>query len=1122
MKKFLNIVCLLLKQHRKKLIVMRNTVLILLISVLQVFATGSYAQTKKISLAMNDATIREVLYAIQKQSEFYFLYNSELIDVAKKVDITIEEEKVDEILTRLFDNNEVDFLIKDRYIILTPVGGNAELFAEQQQRGVSGTVTDESGQPLPGVTIVIKGTTQGTVTNADGNYSLANIPENATLVFSFVGMRTQEVEIGNQTVVNITMVMDVIGIEEVVAVGYGTMRKSDLTGAVSKVSSEVLVKLPVSSVSQALQGKVSGVRVLNSQEPGGGSSIRIRGIGTINNSDPLYVIDGFSTGGMNHLTSNEIESIEILKDASATAIYGSRGANGVILITTKSGNFERKPTVHVNAYVGYEKETGRYDMADATEYAILFNEALENNEQILTGPLANQMEYIIANNYKGTDWQDEFIRPGFNQNYNISLSGGTKHSAYDIGATYAHETGIVKKGFSEKIFLHANNDYKITDKIQVGTKLNFHSSLASYGNPFDGLSKEPMVPAWDSYTGNYGVEAVWDNPNPATGLDHRAKYFLDSPFRQFRAKAYLQIDDLVVKGLMFRSQYGISTGYGHSKNYSPVYRVGGYYNDESSLSENRSENRSWVWSNYLIYKADINKHKLNLTLGYEAQEWESDHIAVRVFDVPDAENMYFLNAYNNKETETVSANPLNGSLLSYFTRANYNFDNRFLLTATMRADGSSKFTGDYKWGYFPSFSAGYNIMEESFMEDIKSVFSAFKIRGGWGQVGNQSSAGPYDYAGLVYSGYLTTLGVGQNIVDGAVQLNVANAGLRWEASEQANIGFNFVTANNRLTGSLDLFKRNTKDMIISKPIPMYVGQKRPSINAASMINKGIELELGYNGSTSSGLKYGISVNASYIKNTVCDVPEAILTDRTRTENGFPMAYFWGYQTDGIIKTQEELDAYLDEVSGRAAGLGDVRFIDQLTVDTDDDGMPDAKDGQIGGDDRVMLGNPWPSLVGGLSIDLEYKGFDFSIFGNGEFDKEIWNAQAQTFMKSRMNGSNIFASRMDRWTPENPDSDQPRVHVGDPNKNGEADDRYIEDGSYFRLTSAQLGYTLPTSTMGKIGISSIRLYLICDNILTLTNYSGLNPEVGGGALDSGIDWGTYPLLRTFTVGANIKF
>jgi len=723
------------------------------------------------------------------------------------------------------------------------------------------------------------------------------------------------------------------------------------------------------------------------------------------------------------------------------------------------------------------------------------------------------------------------MRPGFNQNYNISLSGGTKSSAYDVGITYAHETGIVKKGYSEKLFIHANNDYKISDKIQVGAKINYHTSLASYSGPFDGLSKEPMVPAWDDFTGNYGIEAVWDNPNPATGLDHRVKYNKNSPYREFSGKTYLQISDLLIKGLIFRSQIGAKNQFNHTKGYSPVYRVGGYYNAESSLSESRNESQSWVWTNYVSYKKEINKHNINVTLGTEAQKWQSANVGVTVFNVPDNENLFYINLATEKERRDVSGGAGHNALQSYFARANYNFDNRLLVTATMRADGSSKFIEDYRWGYFPSFSVGYNLMEESFMDWLGGTLSGLKIRGGWGQVGNQSSAGNHDYAGLVYPGYLMTMGVDQNIQNGAVQLNVANSDIHWERSEQANIGLNFVTANNKLNGSIDVFNRGTEDMLISKPIPMYVGQQRPVVNAASMNNKGIELELGYNNETASGLKYGISLNATYIKNTVFDVPEPILTDRTRTENDFPMAYFYGYQTNGIIKTQQELDDYLVEITNRTTELGDVRFVDQMTVDTDDDGIPDAKDGEINGDDRVMLGNPWPAVVGGINIDLAYKGFDFSLFGNGEFDKEIWNGRAQNAMKTRMSGGNLLAARMDRWTPQNSNSDQPRIHNSDPNKNREADDRYIENGSYFRLTNAQLGYTLPKNTVQKIGLSYIRLYLTCDNIYTFTSYSGLNPEVGdsglnpeggGDALTSGIDWGTYPLLRTFTVGANIKF
>jgi len=1111
---------------------MRITVFLLLFSIVQVMGESSYSQNTRLSLNLKNVAIEKVLDEIENQSEFFFLFNQKLVNVDRKVDINAKNKRIKDILADLFAGEDVNCLVMERQILLSPKNitetVNVTRDRQPQEIVVTGKVTDEDGNPLPGVNIIIKGTIKGTITDVDGNYRIEVEDPDAVLVFSFVAMLTKEIKVGVQTEINITLAQDIIGLEEVVAIGYGTIRKSDLTGAVSKVTSSELVKISTSSVSQSLQGRVAGVRVINNQGPGAGSTIRIRGIATINNANPLYVIDGFPTDGMNHLSPNDIQSVEILKDASATAIYGSRGANGVVLITTKTGTTEKKPVVSANVYTGREKEIGRYDMLDATQYATLYKEALENSGMLMSGQLGNMMDYILANNYKGTDWQDEFIRPGFNQNYNVSLSGGSKNSAYDIGTTYAHETGIVKRGFSEKIFLHANNDYKIFDKIKVGTKINYYTSASNYKGPFDAISKEPMVPAWDSYTNNYGAEAVWNNHNQARVLDHQADYYLNSPDRQFRAKTYLQMDDMLIKGLSFRSQFGASLTYEHHKHYNPVYYVGGEeYRSESSLDEMRSKGKSWAWSNYFTYNMEANNHKLNVTLGTEAQKWEFANMGTTVFKVPENINLYYINASSEKEKINVHGAANHNSILSYFTRANYNYNNRYLLTATLRADGSSKFTDDYKWGYFPSFSLGWNIMEESFMEGLSGLFSSLKIRGGWGQVGNQSSAGNNDYVGLVYSGYKTVFGTPQAIYNGAVQLNVPNRNIHWEVAEQANIGLNFVTSNNKLMGSLDLFQRDTKDMIISKPIPYYAGQRRPLINAASMRNSGVETELGYKGGSSNGLKYSISFNLSYIKNEVFNVPEPIMPAKsTRTEDGEPMAYFFGYQTDGIINDQAELDAYLTAVpNNNKAELGDVKFIDQITVDTDDDGIPDERDGEINADDRVKIGNPWPALVGGITIDLEYKNFDISLFGNGEYDKDVWNEMAEKFEKTRMSGGNLLASRMGRWTPENPDADQPRMHNGDPNQNSRANDRYIEDASFFRLTTVQLGYKLPEKTLEQIGLSYLRLYLSCDNVFTITNYSGLNPEIGfadGISTQPGFDGGTYPLLRTFTIGANIKF
>lgn len=1110
---------------KKTFLVMRIVIVISLVCIMQSFALESFTQNSKISLTVKEMKLEDILMRIEDQSKYRFAYNKTEIDVDKSYSINIKNGEINELLDKLFLTGDVKYAFIDRQIVLTSSKGSA---TSQQQKSISGKVTDSSAAPLPGVTVLVKGTTTGTITDGNGMFNLS-VSENAQILsVSFIGMKAQEIKIGTQSVINIVMTEETFDIEEVVAIGYGMMKRSDLTGAVSKVSSVEMVKLPTSSASQALQGRVAGVRVINDQGPGAGSTIRIRGIATINNAEPLYVIDGFSTGGMNSLAPNDIQSVEILKDASATAIYGSRGANGVILITTKTGMTGKKPTVSANVYMGLQKDIDRYDMLDATQYAILYKEALANDGMMPGEQLGAMMDFIITNNLKGTDWQDEFIKTGFNQNYNVSVTGGSENSAYDIGATYTHETGIVKRGFSEKIFLHANNDYKINKHIKIGTKLNYHTNNANYGSPFGGISKEPMVPAWDSYTNNYGVAQVWDNPNPARVLDQGADYYLNSPSRTFIAKIYLQLDDLFVKGLSFRSQYGTNINFNHSKNYNPVYYVSGLeYSAESSLNESRSESKSWAWSNYFTFNKSLDNHNINLTFGTEAQKSENANIGATVYNVPDNEYLYYISSAKEKVRMGIYGNAGNNSILSYFTRANYNYNNRYLVTATLRADGSSKFIDDYKWGYFPSFSLGWNMMEESFMDGLSGTFNSLKIRGGWGQVGNQGSVGNNDYAGLVYSGYKTVFGDPQTIYDGSVQLNVPNKEIHWEIAEQSNIGLNFATQNNRFVGSLDWFKRDTKDMIISKPIPYYVGQRRPLVNSASMRNSGIETELGYNGGSSNGLKYSISFNLSYIKNEVFNLAQPIMPAKsTRTEEGQPMAYFYGYQTDGIINDQAELDAYKTAVpTTNNASLGDVKFVDQLTVDTDGDGIPDAADGKIDGNDRVKIGNPWPTLVGGINFDLEYKNFDLSLFFNGEFDKDIWNELAANFEKTNMNGGNLLASRMGRWTPENSNADQPRMHNRDPNQNSNANDRYIEDGSFMRLTNAQIGYTLPKNTLKHLGLSYLRLYLSCNNVFTITNYSGLNPEVGfssGSSLMPGFDSGTYPLLRTFVLGANIKF
>ncbi len=1084
-----------------------------------------------VSIEVTNVPVRQVLDQIERETGFVFAYNSEKVNLNHKVSLKFKKSDLASILMEISRESNLKFKRINNYIHIgkrkTFESIQVEEKISEQTRTITGKVTsmeDEGG--LPGVNVIVKGTSTGSVTDVEGNYSLEVPEENAILVFSSIGYVQEEVVVGNLSVIDIMLSPDITALEEIVVVGYGTMRKSDLTGAVGQISGDELLRTPSVSVAQSLQGRIPGVRVINSQEPGGSAEIRIRGISTINNSKPLYVIDGFLTGGMDHLHPTDIKSIEVLKDASSTSIYGSRGANGVILVTTNSGSFEKKATVSVNSYVGFSQAVEFYDMADATQFSTLYLEAMDNAGANIGTQEKAMMDYIIANNLKGTDWQAEFYQPGFTQNHSVNLNGGSEKMAYDISASYARESGIARDGFAQKLFLHANNDYKISDRITVGTKLNFYTSDGTHVSPTNGVSREPIIPAWDSYTSYYPEPVIQDVSNPAYHSDERIDYYISTPYKSFRAKAYINIDDLFLKGLSFRSNFGITNNFDPNKEFKPIYVIGNDTRFATSLKEERTESTDWVWSNYFTYNRRFKDHQINLTAGMESSLWQQNTIGIKVFDVADNRNMWYVDQAQDLINRDVWGSAGHRAILSYYGRLNYALKDRYMVMLSMRRDGSSKFIGDYTWGNFPAVSFGWNIAEESFIKGT-SWIDFLKIRGGWGQVGNQGSAGLNDYAGLVTRGYQTTMGVNQNRYDGAVQLNSANKSIHWEVAEQSNIGFDYEFMGSRLTGSFDYFIRNTKDMIISTPIPYYAAKERPKYNSATMRSEGYEFDISYQGKINSDFSYSISLNASTAKNEIRDLHEPIYGNgnelNTITQEGLPAGSFYGYQTDGIIKNQAELDEYLLNVSYGNPGIGDVRFVDQMT-DVDDDGILE-KDGVITGDDRVVLGNPWPNFFAGADIFLRYKGFDLGLIFYGESGKDIWNRMAQIYGKTDMNGSNVFASRMDRWTPSNPDSDQPRMFFGDPGKNGNADDRYIVDGSYFRLRNLNIGYNLPQTVLDKIGVTNLRVYGSIDNVITLSGYTGLNPEIGkrdnqNAATSSGFDFNMYPVVRSFILGVNI--
>ncbi|WNJ21069.1 TonB-dependent receptor [Pontibacter sp. G13] len=996
-----------------------------------------------------------------------------------------------------------------------------------QTQVVSGQVRSLSqGTGLEGATVSVAGTTSGVLTGANGSYELSVQPTD-TLVCTYVGFETQRVAVGNRTTIDFDMMEAELALDEVVVVGYGRTRKSDVTGAVASVDAETVQQLATPDVIQAIQGRVAGVDITGqSGDPAGGVRIRIRGVGTINNSDPLYVVDGFQTGDISFLNPQDIESMEILKDASATAIYGSRGANGVILITTRRGS-EGKPKFHFSSYAGIQEAWNTIDMANAAEYAELRMEAFENDGTTLDPESAeyNMLTFVKEGGYEGTDWQQEVLRRGIIQNYSLSVTGGSRKNRYSLTGTYYDEEGTVKNSEMSKLFLRFTNDLTLADWLKAGISANYVNTQRTYYNTdtYSGilpvaLRANPLRAAWDPFENNYGTTGL---PEEGANAARAADEIANNLGKREKVLVNLYGEASILKNLTFRSQFGVDISHTNDRNYYGEFYISPEENrDLSSASENRGRSQAWVWSNYMTYDEQFGDHGLNVMAGVEAQASSFTSNRVTAFNIPEDPNQHYLSASKGVNF-SVFSNQSEESLASAFGRINYSYASKYLLTVNVRYDGSSRFLPEHRWGLFPSFSAGWNVRNEAFMDQVNFV-SELKLRGGWGQVGNQNSAPNYGYVTTVTPDQLYVFN--DQIVQGFIPTQLSNPELKWETTEMLNIGVDAGFFDDRLLFTGDFFIKNTRDMIVNVPIPNYVGAAAPRVNAGDMQNIGWEASLNYR-QLENDFTYDVSLNFTQILNEVVSLGGGEFIDggfvghtgnATRTTEGREIAFFYGLETDGVFNDQAELDSHVGPDGAPiqpAAQLGDVKFIDQ------------NQDGVINEEDRTYLGSGTPDFTAGLNVNLGYKGFDFRGFLQGVYGNEVVNGLSRWIQSSTAWG-NMHADRLDRWTPENPTSEEPRMTISDPNRNSDRfSDRFVEDGSYLRLKQVQLGYSLPQSVLDKLSLGSLRVYVAADNLLTFTNYSGWDPEIGelyGNPLYYGVDIANYPQGRIFRMGLDLKF
>lgn len=1002
------------------------------------------------------------------------------------------------------------------------------------QNTATGVVVDEKDGPIPGVTVQVKGTTQGTITDLDGKYSL-KVADNAVLVYKFVGYETIEVNVvPGQSVYNVKMKAQDQAINEVVVVGYGTVKKSDLTGSVSSVKTEQLKQTSTMDVAKALEGRVAGVSVTASDgAPGSSMKVRVRGVGSLNNSDPLYVVDGFPTQNLSHISPSDIESMEVMKDASSTAIYGSRGANGVIMITTKKGK-SGETHVTFNSFMGVQTPWRTLKMCNAQQYATLVQEAYTNSGTTMDEFTKSTTDYVLAHPESvGTDWQKEvYNERSVVKNYSLNITGGTDKSRYNLSATYSGDDGLIKNSSLNKYIISFANDYKFSDRIKANVSINYVNSHKKKYNSdiYTGvlpvaLQNSPLVPAVDSNTGTWGDDKFAKVSNAALNAD--LNQYLNWYESRVVGNTGVTVD--LTKNISFRSQFGLDLNSTQDRDFIPIYHVSSeIFNDRSSLAETRTSQVEWTWSNYVQFQKSISGgHDVTAMIGTEANRQQYDKINVKTFDVAQDEQLRYISQSTSRLSSAANSEQSDLRLLSFYGRLNYSFQNKYMLSFITRRDGSSKFTQENRWGIFPSASVAWNVKNESFMKDLNAI-SSLKLRLGWGKVGNQAAADNAATIVPVSAGKSYVFGSTQTQAVGVMSERLGNTNLKWEATETKNLGVDASFFNGKIDVTADYFVKQTNDMILQVPIPNFTGAGNPYVNAGNMSNKGVEFSINHRNEV-AGLKYDVGYNMSFIRNKVIDLGGAApiaggnvgghLSSTTLTEVGQEMAYFYGYKTDGIFHSEAEAAAYKNdkgELMQPLAKAGDVKWVDV------------NGDGKINESDRTKIGTWQPKFSYGFNLSLNYMNFDFKMFLQGVYGCQIVNAMDRFIASTSPLGgmmANMLSSRFDdRWSSSNPNNNGPRVARSDDNQNyTRFSDLYIEDGSYLRLKNIQLGYTIPSALTSKVKIKSLRIYISADNLLTFTKYKGMEPVVSGTtSFNQNVDMATYPHARILMGGLNLNF
>jgi TonB-linked SusC/RagA family outer membrane protein len=1004
---------------------------------------------------------------------------------------------------------------------------------------ISGVVTDQvSGEVLPGANVLIKGTTAGAVTDVNGEYTIEVESQDAVLVYSYIGYEKKEIRVGEQTVINAELKFLAEDLEEIVVVGYGVQKKKLSTGATVNVKAEDIENRHSLRIEQAIQGVTPGVSITaNSGQPGEPLKVRIRGVGTVGDSDPLYVVDGMPTDDIRYLNPSDIESVDILKDAASAAIYGARAANGVILITTKQGQ-SGQMRVSYDAYYGIQNTPKELDMLNGPEYCMIMNEAAINSgdDSIFTHDAIDAIG-------EGTNWMDYLFRENAPvQNHVLSLSGGNERSLYSASLSYFNQEGIIgseNKSQYERLSFRLNSEHKLyKDRVTFGENLIYsHSKVrgVGVGDAYDNtvrnfVNASPTYPVYSDTTENgFGRSSYFPLEVNPVGMMHFSDFNVDK-YDKLLGNIYAEAE--FIKGLSFTSKFGIDLSFKRNNEYIPVYELTEMQREPNSTAKMGIENKfTYNFENYLTYSRAIGRHNIMLLAGNTVQEHsefevsgEKEDLIIEDFDFAILDNG------TNDTTQIAKGTKLERALLSYYGRLNYNFDEKYLFTATLRIDGSSKFGPENRYGYFPSFSAGWVISQEDFVK--LDWLNFLKLRASWGQNGNDKII-DFVYESLIESqGMDYYFGANESKAVGSAPTQLPNPKIKWETSEQIDIGL-----DSRFLGgfsfAVDLYRKRTKDWLVVAPVSDLAGADAPYINGGTVENKGIEVDLGYS-KYFGEFTFSVNANLACNKNKVLEInnEEGIIhgessvlfhghTEFYRAEVDYPIGYFYGYIADGIFQNWDEINSYtfVEEdfdtiLIQRRAEPGDVRWVDV------------NNDGRINANDKAFIGDPNLDFIYGLSFSSSYRGFDFSVFMQGVAGNQVVMGMRQ----QERQWNNYTTKILDRWHGEGTSNTVPRVTLEGDDYETVSDLLYVQDGDYLKIRTVNIGYDFKKRLLKNLPVEKLRIYFAANNLYTFTKYTGFDPEVGYGDYDeerpanysTGIDIGYYPLPRTYMIGLNVNF